>query len=95
MEQRVTQLHNVSPEDFKNEILEGVQDKLEALKNTLLSKKKSEYLNRKEVSSLLGVSLVTINHWCNKKILKPYRIGNSIRFKREEIEETLNKSSRE
>ncbi len=93
MKDNVIQLHNVSPEQFKNEILSGVQDKLDAFQNSLKSKK-TEYLTRKDTAELLGVSLVTIHDWCKKGILKPYRIGSRIRFKRKEIEETLEKSGK-
>ncbi|QLG44585.1 helix-turn-helix domain-containing protein [Costertonia aggregata] len=92
MKTNVLQLHNVSPEEFKNEILTGIKTQLDNLKNNLENSKKSEYLTRKEASILLGVSLVTIHVWCKKDILKPYKIGNRIRFKREEIEATLENS---
>lgn len=91
MKSNLIQLHNVTPEDFKNEILSGVQEKLDAFKKSLKSDN-TEYLTRKDASAMLGVSLVTIHDWCNKGILKPYRIGNMVRFKRADIVETLESS---
>lgn len=92
MEQNIVQLHNVNPEEFKNEILSGVQNKLDALQESINSHKQSTYLTRKDVSALLGVSLVTIHDWCKKDILKPMRIGNRVRFIRKDIEDYLEAS---
>jgi len=90
MKTNVVQLHNITPEDLKKEILEGVAKKLEELKSQLQNKEEpSKYLTRKEVSEILGVSLVTIHHWCKKGILKPYYIGNRVRFKNSEIEKAF------
>lgn len=54
MKNNVIQLHNVSPEQFKNEILSGVQDKLEALQKSL-KPNKTEYLTRKDTAELLDI----------------------------------------
>lgn len=93
MKSNVVQLHNVNPEEFKNAILNGVQEKLDAYQKSIESKKSTVYLTRKEVASLLGVSLVTIHDWCKKEILKPKRIGTRVRFKKEDIEKTLETSN--
>lgn len=89
MNPNVIQLHNVSPEEFKNDILTGVQEKLNQFQKNLETKKSPVYLTRKEVSSLLGVSLVTIHEWCKKGILKPIHIGSRVRFRKSDIEKTL------
>lgn len=92
MKPNVTQLHNVDPEEFKNEILDGIKEQLESFKLKIAQEKTPPYLTRKNVSTLLGVSLVTIHEWSKKGILKPYRIGNRVRFKFNEIEDVLNNS---
>lgn len=89
MKSNVVQLHNISPEEFKNEILLGVQEKLNQFQKNLESKKSPTYLTRKEVAKLLGVSLVTIQEWCKKDILKPKRIGTRVRFSTKDIQEIL------
>ncbi|NBB27443.1 helix-turn-helix domain-containing protein [Cellulophaga sp. BC115SP] len=45
------------------------------------------YLTREQVAKLLQVSEVTIWQWSkpDKGILKPYRIGCKVRFKRSEV----------
>ena len=85
----ITQLHGVSPEEFKQEILNGLRQELTFLKKDFKPKEPSEFLTRKEVSELLSISLVNLHSWCNKEILTPYRIGNKVLFKREEIEQSL------
>ena len=92
MESNVIQLHNITPEAFKNEILEGVQVKLNEFKAQLENKKSATYLTRKEVADLLGVSLVTIHTWNQNGILNPMRIGNRVRYKKSDIESILESS---
>ena len=89
MNKHVIQLHNIDPEEFKNEILSGVQEKLNQFQKNLESKKSPSYLTRKEVAKLLGVSLVTIHEWSKKGILKPKKIGTRIRFCTKAIQEIL------
>ena len=50
---------------------------------------KVEYLTRKEVASLLSISMPTLHEWCKKKILNPYRMGCRVYFKSEEVNESL------
>lgn len=44
-------------------------------------------LTRKEV--VLDISFVTLYDWTKKGIVKDYRMGNRIRYKQDEIMETL------
>jgi len=94
MKNEVTQLHNINPEDFKNEILSGVQKQLEKFSQNFKPKDPTVWLSRKEVSEMLAVSLVTIHDWGKKGILHPYKVGNRVRFKRSDIEQTLNQSNK-
>lgn len=48
-----------------------------------------EYLTRKDVSKLLNASLPTVDRWAAIGMLKSYRIGNFVRFKRHEIDAAL------
>jgi excisionase family DNA binding protein len=89
MKNRITQLHNVSPEEFKNDILSGVQKQFEKFSENFIPKEPTVWLTRKDACDLLGVSLVTIHDWSKKGILQPYKMGNRVRFKRSEIEQTL------
>ena len=44
---------------------------------------------RKEVAELLGISLTTLHTWTKEGIIKAFRIGNSVRYKMEDIEQAL------
>jgi excisionase family DNA binding protein len=49
-------------------------------------------LSRTETAKMLGVTLPTIIDWGKKVILKCYRIGNRVRYKKSEVMETLTNS---
>jgi len=86
---KITQLIGVSPEEFKESILTDVRAELKTLSLNFQPITPPEYLTRKEVSEILKVSLVTLSDWNKKGILKPYRLGNLIRYKSKEIENAL------
>ena len=50
-----------------------------------------ELLTRQQVADLLGVTLTTLFHWNNKGILPTIKIGSKVRYRRSDIEQTLNK----
>lgn len=93
MSKSVTQLHNVSPEEFKNEILSGVEKSLENFSQKFQPKEPTTWVTRKQLREMLSVSYVTIHDWCNKGILKPYKIGRQVRFKLEEVLAVLENST--
>lgn len=85
----ITQVHNVTPQQLKESILSEVRTELQNITLNFQPKKQPEYLTRKEVAKILKVSLVTVSDWNKKGVLKPYRLGNLIRYKREELEKAL------
>lgn len=90
MEQNnITQVHGITPQQLKESILSDVRAELKVIAQNFQPKKQPEYLTRKEVAKILKVSLVTLSDWNKKGVLKPYRLGNLIRYKRTEIEESL------
>jgi excisionase family DNA binding protein len=90
MEQNnITQVHGVTPQQLKESILSDVRTELKEIVLNFQPKKQPEYLTRKEVAIILKVSLVTLSDWNKKGVLKPYRLGNLIRYKTNEIEESL------
>jgi predicted DNA-binding transcriptional regulator AlpA len=94
MKNRVIQLYEVDPEEFKKEILEGVEKLLSEFSKQFTPKEPEVWLNRKDVSELLGISLPTIHEWGKLGILKPYKIGTRVRYRQLDIEETLLNSNR-
>ena len=55
--------------------------------------KADRLITRDETAKLLGVSLVTLHSWIKSGILTAYRIGNKVRFKENEVYESLQQIS--
>ncbi len=94
MKRKLIQVYEIEPEEFKKEILEGIEKLLKEFSEKFTPKEPEIWLSRKDVSELLGVSLVTIYQWSKDGILKAYKIGTRVRFKRSDIEQTLLSSNR-
>lgn len=82
-------VYEVDPEEFKKEILDGVERLLTEFSKNFTPKEPVVWLSRKDLSELLGISLPTIHQWGKQGILKPYKIGNRVRYKQTDIERTL------
>ncbi|AOW20594.1 helix-turn-helix domain-containing protein [Urechidicola croceus] len=93
MKNQITQVHSISPEDFKKEIVEDVATHISVILEEIVSKiqpkQNSEFITSKEAASFLQVTLPTLYDWRKKGIVIAYRIANKIRYKRSEIENSL------
>lgn len=89
LENNITQVHGITPQQLTSNILKDVRAELKEIVQNFQPKKQPEYLTRKEVAQILKVSLVTLSDWNKKGVLKPYRLGNLIRYKREELDQAL------
>lgn len=85
----VTQVFGITPDEFKDSILDDVRAEIKSLAQYFQPITPTEYLTRQETAKILKVSLVTLSDWNKKKILNPYRLGNLIRYKRSEIDLAL------
>ena len=94
MKKQAIQFYEVDPEEFKKEILEGVEKLLAEFSKQFTPKEPEVWLSRKDVSELLGISFPTIHEWGKLGILKPYKIGTRVRYRQSDIEETLLNSNR-
>tara|TARA_A200000113_G_C8699731_1_gene301537 strand:+ start:274 stop:570 length:297 start_codon:yes stop_codon:yes gene_type:complete len=88
-ENNITQVHGITPQQLRDNLLNGFKKELKEIVLNFKPQKQPEYLTRKEVAEILKVSLVTLSDWNKKGVLKPYRLGNLIRYKREEIDQAL------
>jgi excisionase family DNA binding protein len=85
-------INNASIETIELIIKESID---KAMKNEFYQKNinsksaESNYLSRKQTAKILGISLPTLHKWTINGILKGYRIGNSVRYKSNEIENSL------
>lgn len=90
MEQsKITQVFGITPAELKEDIINDVRAELKIIAQNFQPITPPEYLTRQEVAKILKVSLVTLSDWNKKGILKPYRLGNLIRYKSEEIDQAL------
>lgn len=89
MSEKITQVHHTSKDELILNIIKGVENKLNEFERNFQPKEPTTWLTKKEVSTILSISIVTIDDWSKKGILNPYRIGNRIRFKRIEVENSL------
>ena len=89
----ITQLHGTTPEKLTENILDGVRAQINELKKEFQPKEPDEFLTRNDTAELLKISLVCLHDWCNKGILKPYKIGNRTYFSRKEIVQKIYESN--
>lgn len=83
------EIHNTSTDELKKSIIKDLSLEFKKIIESLELKKEEEYLTRKELADIFKVSLPTISDWSKKGILKPYRLGKLIRFKKSDLENTL------
>lgn len=51
--------------------------------------KNKELMTRKEAANMLSVSLTTLRSWTVQRIIKSYKLGGRIYYKRNEILESM------
>jgi excisionase family DNA binding protein len=92
---QITQVENISGDDFKNEMnavsneVRHISEVLKDFMQDMKSKQNREFITSKEASGILKVTLPTLYDWRKKGIITAYRIGNKVRFIREELEHSL------
>ena len=90
---KTTQLYVVCPEELNNAVSSAVNRTFEEFsKNFNKPKDRIDWMTRKEVCEMLGISFVTLHNWTKKDILFSYKIGNQVRYKRREVESSLSKT---
>jgi excisionase family DNA binding protein len=67
-----------------------VQREFERIHNSQTPQPENEYITRKETCQILGISLPTLNDYSKRGLLPSYRIGSRIRYKKEEVFNSIN-----
>jgi excisionase family DNA binding protein len=93
MVKKVIQFY-VDPEDYKNEILSGVAMQLKNFSKNFKPKDPTIWIGRKEAAEILGVTYPTLLDWNKKGILYPFKVGNRVRYRRNDIEQVLLSSNK-
>ena len=83
-----TILQNVSFSELKELISKTIQEQIGKIQEP---PPKTELITRKEAAEMLGVSLPTLHCWTKDGRIPAYRIGNRVRYKREEVLNSLRK----
>ena len=66
-----------------------VKREFETIHNSQKPEPNNDYLSRKETCQILGISLPTLNDYTKKGLVPSYRIGARIRYKKEEVLNSL------
>lgn len=82
-------LSTIPYSELQTLIATTVQTAVQLATAHLQHKENVEFLTRKQTSTILGVSLVTLSEWTKEGKVKGYRIGSRVRYKRNEIEQSL------
>ncbi len=88
MQENITQLHNVEPQQIINPI-NDLKKQIEDLKKSFQPKEPTEYLTRQEVVEMLKINLSTLYNWTKNKKLVSYGIGARVYYKRKEVENAI------
>lgn len=78
-------LNGISIEDFQTQLIGKLKTELLSTTPQTTKEQEDEFLTAKQVSKLLGVSLVSLHKWKKEGKIKFHRFGTRIRFKRCEI----------
>jgi excisionase family DNA binding protein len=78
------EVHRINAQDLLHRF-DSIENKLTQLSETVKPQEATELITRQQVADLFGVSLVTVHEWTKKGVLLAYRIGNKVRFKRNEV----------
>tara|TARA_R110000737_G_scaffold343966_1_gene370576 strand:- start:1167 stop:1535 length:369 start_codon:yes stop_codon:yes gene_type:complete len=79
-------------DDIKNIVVDAVRDALANFQPVKVSTP-DDFLTKEDVAAMLKMSKSGIDSLRRRGLLKPYRIGASVRFKRSEIMTMLNSTN--
>lgn len=83
-----TEIQSIEAKELLNRF-NSLENRLAQLQKTVNPKQKTVLLTRKQVAKLLNISLPTLHAWSKNKVLNPFRIGNQVRYKENEVLEAL------
>lgn len=89
MVKQILQIESTSNEEFKKEILKGVEKILSKLNKD--KQNLDQLLTREETAHMLSTSLVTLWKLTKNDIIPAYRIGTAVRYKKSDVIKALKK----
>ena len=89
---KILQIESIEAGELLNR-LDRMESALTALtgkpQQTITDASQMEYITRRDVASLFKISLVTVNDWTKKGLLKAYKVAKRVYYKRVEVEAAL------
>lgn len=79
----------VTPEELKEIISDGLKTQIEELKKIQSSKDPDELLTRAETAKLLRINLATLWSWSKSGKIESVGIGNRVYYRRSDIDDAL------
>jgi excisionase family DNA binding protein len=78
----------------KTELKELISEAINSVShNVKPNEDQPDLIDKIEVSKLLNISYSTVDNYRRKGLLKSYRIGNKVRFKRSEVIDSVTKKT--
>jgi excisionase family DNA binding protein len=82
----VLQVHQINADTLLSQIDGIIESRLKSFApKPSTPQDAEEFLTREEVARLLKISFPTLHDWTNKNLLKSYRIGNKVRYRKSEV----------
>ncbi|MDO9553728.1 helix-turn-helix domain-containing protein [Rhodonellum sp.] len=78
-----------SYEEFTGIIRNEVREAVKSLRTTESTRQSEILRTRKEAADKLKISLVTLNDWSKRGVIKSYLIGGRVLYKDSELEDSL------
>lgn len=84
-------LNGLEVSELLEKIGQLIDKKLHEVSPIDKNKNQSKFISRKEVATLLKISLPTLNEWSKLGWLISYKMGNRVLYKAEEVEQAVSK----
>jgi len=84
----ITQIENLEASKIV-ECFKALESQIKELRREYQPKQPTKLMTRSEVKDFFSITLLTVTNWTKKGILKPYKVGNRVYYKRAEIEAVL------
>jgi len=92
MKTKTIEINEISVDELADKVADKLLIKIKDFIQ-IESKKTDLLLTRKEVSAYFKISVVTVHEWTKKRRLHPYKVGNRVFYKKQEILELINQSN--
>jgi hypothetical protein len=83
------QFIQITPDELKDAIINGVRKELEKLKKDFQPKDPEQFLTRNEVADMLKINISTVHNWTKEGTLIRHQIAGRVYYKRTEIEKSI------